>query len=69
MTSSQQINFVLIVDNLSFIDSCVGFVVDFVTGYLRRLRAGNSAVFEEGHTLVIGWTKRTIDFILQATID
>jgi hypothetical protein len=42
-----------------------GFVVDAVMEKMNDLRKGKSAVKEWDHTLLIGWTDRSIAFISQ----
>ena len=42
-----------------------GFIVDAVMEKMSDLRKGKSAVKEWNHTLLIGWTDRSIAFIQQ----
>ena len=46
-------------------DRFAGFVVDAVMEKMNDLRKGKSAVKEWNHTLLIGWTDRSIAFIAQ----
>ena len=49
----------------SFFFHSSGFVVDAVMEKMNDLRKGKSAVKEWDHTLLIGWTDRSIAFISQ----
>ena len=48
-----------------FAATLTGFVVDGVTEQLNGVREGRQAVQEWGHTLLIGWTDRSVAFIKQ----
>mmetsp|Transcript_4221 Transcript_4221/g.5566 ORF Transcript_4221/g.5566 Transcript_4221/m.5566 type:complete len:1055 (-) Transcript_4221:132-3296(-) len=50
---------------LLFAAVLTGFVVDAVMEKMNDLRKGKSAVMEWNHTLLIGWTDRSIAFIAQ----
>lgn len=50
---------------LVFAAVLTGFVVDAVMEKMNDLRKGKSAVMEWDHTVLIGWTDRSIAFIAQ----
>jgi len=53
---------------LIFAAILTGFVVDAVMEKMNDLRKGKSAVKEWNHTLLIGWTDRSMAFIAQICI-
>jgi hypothetical protein len=41
----------------------VGLIVEGIQSLMTRLKAGTTAVAEQGHTLMLGWTEYSIDII------
>jgi ion channel POLLUX/CASTOR len=62
---SRALGAALTVIGLLFASTLTGFVVDAVMEKMNDLRKGKAAVKEWGHTLLIGWTDRSIAFISQ----
>ncbi|OQR87997.1 ion channel [Achlya hypogyna] len=46
-----------------FLDVVIGVIVDDIRGKLNGLKTGKSQVVETNHTLVLGWSSRSIAFI------
>eukprot|EP00948_MAST-09A_sp_MAST-9A-sp1_P004302 g4302.t1 len=48
-----------------FFAAIVGFVCDGITEKMENLKEGRSRVIENGHTLILGWTDKTIPLVIE----
>ena len=64
-TPNRVISGVITITGVLFAATLTGFVVDLVQSQLDGIRRGRQAVCEWNHTLLVGWTDRSIAFILQ----
>ena len=51
--------FAMIIVNCVVFAILVGFITDTITAYMDSLKAGSTKVFEEKHTLILGWNEST----------
>eukprot|EP00930_Biecheleria_cincta_P001560 TRINITY_DN102696_c0_g1_i1.p1 TRINITY_DN102696_c0_g1~~TRINITY_DN102696_c0_g1_i1.p1 ORF type:complete len:931 (-),score=142.35 TRINITY_DN102696_c0_g1_i1:187-2604(-) len=51
------------VSGILFWSSVLGLTVDVITAKMEALRAGKSRIIEKDHTLILGWTEKTIHII------